>query len=85
VVGTEKAVAANPERLDEHRRYSIKLWDGSCTLHDRRAESGRLNKDNCYGCIVVCNRYVRDTELDIKLKSLCGPPTVFQIIAAKLI
>ncbi|MFH2044327.1 MAG: aldehyde ferredoxin oxidoreductase N-terminal domain-containing protein [Pseudomonadota bacterium] len=82
VMGTTKPVVADPKRLNDLRRYFFKLWEGSRALNDRRAEIGKLKKDNCYGCIGVCNRSKRELEDGTMHKSLCAPPTVFYIVGS---
>ena len=75
VRGSKRATAANPEKLEELRRYVRGLKTGFSTLHDERPTTDtEMKLDPCYGCIggSGCIRATRATEDGTRHKFFCG-------------
>ncbi len=77
VRGSGKVIAANPEKLDELKRYIRELKEGINVVNDKRQLLGNQKKDACYGCIRGCTRAVREIEDGTRHKFFCGPPVIF--------
>jgi aldehyde:ferredoxin oxidoreductase len=75
VKGSKKATAADPEKLDDLRRYVRELKTGFSTLHDERPTTDtEMKPDPCYGCIggSGCIRATRATKDGKRHKFFCG-------------
>ena len=75
VRGSRKPAPANPERLEELRRYVRELKTGFSTLHDERPTTdGQMKLDPCYGCIggSGCIRATREAKDGTRHKFFCG-------------
>jgi len=82
VTGEEKLMPANPEKLEELKRYIRELKKGTSSITDKRQLIGKQKKDLCYGCPSGCSRAVREAKDGRKHKFFCGPSIIFYIVAS---
>ena len=89
VSGTGKAVAANPQRLEELRKYVRELRRDAptvyaCGLHSPFLEtSPKMKKTACWGCISGCARAVYQADSGQNGKFMCQPPMLYLELARK--
>ncbi len=81
VRGSGKVTAADPEKLEELRRYVRELRRDILPLADKAQLIGNVKKDVCYGCAGGCLRAMRIGEDGTKHKAFCAGPVICRILA----